>query len=79
MWQIQIIMNIPQEVKELAKAHGFNSVELVKRTSDEHIYSVGCVDSEGFCLPTGLPHYIIDHRSVLSFVCDNDFLITDVL
>lgn len=72
-------MNVPEQVTKLASTHGFNSIELVKRTSDECIYSVGCVDGAGFSLPTGLPHYIIDRNSVLSFVCDDDFHITDDL
>lgn len=73
-------MNVPERVSELATGHGFNSVELVGRAADgSDIYSVGCVDGDGFALPTGLPHYIIDRDDVLSLVLDGDFHITDAL
>lgn len=72
-------MNIPEQVTKLANAHGFNSVELIKRTAYEYIYSVGSVDADGFALPVGLPHYIIDRNGLLSLVCDEDFHITSVL
>lgn len=73
-------MNVPEQVSVLATGHGFNSVELAGRAPDgSSIYSVGCVDGDGFALPTGLPHYIIERDGVLSLVCDGDFRITDAL
>lgn len=52
-------MNIPEQVSELAARYGFNSVSLAKHVADEDIYSVECVDGQGFPLPVGLPAFII--------------------
>lgn len=70
---------IAEQVKILANSYGFNEVELIKRTQEEIIYSVGCTDAEGFAIPIGLPHYIVDHNGLLSLICDKDFHITDAL
>ena len=72
-------MNVPEQVTNLARVHGFNSVELVRHTSDENVYSVCCVDGDGLSLPAGLPHYIIDRNGILTLTCDDDFRITDSL
>ena len=73
-------MIIPEQVKNLANSNGFNAIGLVKYTQEESIYSISCVDAEGFVLPIGLPHYIIDHNNgLLSLFCDEDFHITNTL
>lgn len=53
------VMKIPEQVSELANRNGYNSVILSKRSQQESIYSVGCVDENGFDLPVGLPAFIL--------------------
>jgi len=48
-------MEIPEQVSELANIHGYNSVVLSASSPEGSIYSVGCVDGDGFELPVGLP------------------------
>ena len=57
-------MNIPEQVSELANIHGYNSVVLSASSPEGSIYSLGCVDRNGFELPVGLPAFILfDGRS----------------
>ncbi|RHB29343.1 hypothetical protein DW889_07940 [Bacteroides stercoris] len=53
------VMNIPEQVSELANIHGYNSVVLSASSPEGSIYSVGCVDGDGFELPVGLPTFIL--------------------
>lgn len=52
-------MNVPKAVSELANKNGYNAVSLSKHSGKEYIYSVECVDKDGFSLPVGLPSFII--------------------
>lgn len=52
-------MKVPKQVSEFAERNGYNSVILSKRSPKESIYSVGCVDKNGFELPIGLPAFIL--------------------
>ena len=49
------VMEIPKQVSELA----YNSVVLSASSPEGSIYSVGCVDGDGFELPVGLPAFIL--------------------
>lgn len=72
-------MNVPEQITRMANSYGFNTVKLVKQTKEESVYSIQIVDADGFSLPTGLPHYIVDRNGNLSLVCDTDFHITSSL
>ena len=52
-------MEIPKQVSELANSSGYNSVVLSASSPEGSIYSVGCVDGDGFELPVGLPAFIL--------------------
>ena len=52
-------MEIPKQVSELANSSGYNSVVLSASSPEGRIYSVGCVDGDGFELPVGLPAFIL--------------------
>ena len=52
------VMEIPKQVSELANSSGYNSVVLSASSPEGSIYSVGCVDGDGFELPVGLPAFI---------------------
>ena len=52
-------MEIPKQVSELANSNGYNSVVLSASSPEGSIYSVGCVDGNGFELPVGLPAFIL--------------------
>ena len=57
-------MEIPKQVSELANSSGYNSVVLSASSPEGSIYSVGCVDGDGFELPVCLPAFILfDGRS----------------
>lgn len=56
---IEDMKEIPTQVKELAKKHGFNSVHYAGEYNGASAYSVGVVDSNGMPTPTGLPTYIL--------------------
>ena len=47
------VMEIPKQVSELANSSGYNSVVLSASSPEGSIYSVGCVDGDGFELPVG--------------------------
>ena len=53
------VMEIPKQVSELANSSGYNSVVLSASSPEGSIYSVGCVDGDGFELPVGLPAFIL--------------------
>ena len=72
-------MEVPEHIKKFAKEHGFNSVRPAKRINGKFVYPVAYIDDKGFPLPTGLPHFIIDHNGTLDFVTDVDFHITHSL
>ncbi|UVR73710.1 hypothetical protein NXX35_23565 [Bacteroides xylanisolvens] len=46
-------------MSELANSNGYNSVVLSASSPEGSIYSVGCVDGNGFELPVGLPAFIL--------------------
>ncbi len=57
-------MEIPKQVSDLANSNGYNSVVLSASSPEGSIYSLGCVDRNGFELPVGLPAFILfDGRS----------------
>lgn len=57
-------MEIPKKVSDLANSNGYNSVVLSASSPEGSIYSLGCVDRNGFELPVGLPAFILfDGRS----------------
>ena len=58
------VMEIPKQVSELANSSGYNSVVLSASSPEGSIYSVGCVDGDGFELPVGLPAFILSCRLV---------------
>ena len=53
------VMEIPKQVSELANSSGYNSVVLSASSPEGSIYSVGCVDGDGFELPVSLPAFIL--------------------
>lgn len=58
------VMEIPKQVSDLANSNGYNSVVLSASSPEGSIYSLGCVDRNGFELPVGLPAFILfDGRS----------------
>ena len=66
--------NIPITVQKESARYGFNSVEYAGRLDGVDYYSVGCVDSEGVPVPTGLPTFIQDNGGQLSFISGLDGL-----
>lgn len=52
-------MNIPRQVSVFANKNGFNSIVLSESSEQESIYSVGCIDENGFELPVGLPAFVL--------------------
>lgn len=68
------VMKIPELVSELANRNGYNSVILAKRSQQERIYSVGCVDENGFDLPVGLPAFILFDGQSCSLVSGEEGL-----
>lgn len=73
-------MNIPKQVSELASKNGYNSVHLSKHSGSESIYSVECVDKDGFILPVGLPSFIVfDGKSCRFISGEEGFVLADSL
>nr|DAW90328.1 MAG TPA: hypothetical protein [Bacteriophage sp.] len=68
------VMEIPKQVSELANRNGYNSVILSKHSQQESIYSVGCVDENGFDLPVGLPAFILFDGQSCSLVSGEEGL-----
>ena len=58
------VMEIPKQVSELANSSGYNSDVLSASSPEGSIYSVGCVDGDGFELPVGLPAFFFFDRPV---------------
>ncbi|WP_129616510.1 hypothetical protein [Bacteroides cellulosilyticus] len=67
-------MKIPEQVSELANRNGYNSVILSKHSQQESIYSVGCVDENGFDLPVGLPAFILFNGQSCSLITGEEGL-----
>lgn len=66
--------SIPTTVQKEAARNGFNSVEYSGRLDGFDYYSVGCVDSSGTPVPTGLPTFIKDNGGRLSIISGLDGL-----
>ena len=65
---------VPTPVQKEAASNGFNSVEYVGRLDGLDYYAVGCVDSNGTPVPTGLPTFIQDNGERLSIISGLDGL-----
>ena len=51
--------NTRTSVRISKQSSGYNSVVLSASSPEGSIYSVGCVDGDGFELPVGLPAFIL--------------------
>ena len=60
------VMEIPKQVSELANSSGYNSVVLSASSPEGSIYSVGCVDGDGFELPVGQSCRLVDGEEGLA-------------
>ena len=66
--------NIPITVQKESARYGFNSVEYAGPPDGFDYYSLGCVDSSGTPVPTGLPTFIQDNGGRLSIISGLDGL-----
>lgn len=63
---------IPNYVKQLATANGYNSIEFICKYKGLDAYGVGIVDKNGIPEPIGMPMYILVENGVPRIVYDND-------
>lgn len=74
MLTFEDMKEIPTQVKELARKHGFNSIHYAGEYNGASAYSVGVVDSNGMPTPTGFPIYILLSESGTSIISGLDGL-----